>query len=138
MSLNVQVQAEPGLLRVLATGKFSLVEAKEKFIEMLDAVERNDAKKVLVDGRRVKGNPKTIERFLYGEFAARAVARFMIEGAVRHVPQFAYVLHEPVLDPNRFGETVAVNRGMWVKVFDNLEDALKWLGLDVTSERRVS
>jgi hypothetical protein len=34
-----------------------------------------------------------------------------------------------VLDPDRFGETVAVNRGMPVRVFDNLEEALKWLAV---------
>ena len=29
----------------------------------------------------------------------------------------------------RFGETVAVNRGMYVKTFDNPDDALGWLGI---------
>jgi hypothetical protein len=33
-----------------------------------------------------------------------------------------------VLDPKRFGETVAVNRSMWLKSFDNPDDALGWLG----------
>jgi hypothetical protein len=32
-----------------------------------------------------------------------------------------------MLDPEKFGETVAVNRGMLAKVFDNLEAALAWL-----------
>jgi hypothetical protein len=34
-----------------------------------------------------------------------------------------------VLDPKRLGETVAVNRGMNIKVFDNPEDARRWLGI---------
>ena len=41
--------------------------------------------------------------------------------------RFAYVLKEPVLDPKKFGETVAVNRGMLIRVFDNPEEALQWL-----------
>jgi hypothetical protein len=113
---------------VVATGDFSLVDAEITFLEMLDAVALHQARKVLLDGRELKGSPEAIERFYYGEFAANAVARYVAEGTVRRAPQFAYVLHKPVLDPNRLGETVAVNRGMWIKVFDNIEDALGWLG----------
>ncbi len=46
---------------------------------------------------------------------------------------FAHVLKEPVLDPQRFGETVALNRGMNVRTFDNLEDALAWLRTTLTN-----
>ena len=43
------------------------------------------------------------------------------------MPRFSYVMHEPLRDPGRLGETVAVNRGMDVKVFETLEDAIEWL-----------
>jgi hypothetical protein len=109
-------------------GEFSLKEAKRSFLEMLDAVARYKVKKVLFDGRSITGNPETMERFYYGEFAAKAVIEYSDRGVAR-TTQFAYVLEYPVLDPGRFGETVAVNRGMHVKVFDNLEDALEWLGI---------
>jgi hypothetical protein len=69
-----------------------------------------------------------MERFYYGEFAAQTVRDFAPRG-VSPSTQFAYVLKEPVLDPGRFGETVAVNRGMLVKVCDRPEDALRWLGI---------
>ena len=136
MGLSIRLRPEPGVLGVLATGDFSLVEAQQHFLEIMEAVDQNRVPKVLVDGRYVTGNPETIERFLYGEFAASAVARYLTEDAARRAPQFAYVLHEPVLDPLRFGETVAVNRGMWLRVFDNLEDAQSWLGLNVTTDAR--
>jgi hypothetical protein len=32
-------------------------------------------------------------------------------------------------DPGRFGETVAVNRGMLTKTFESIDDALEWLGI---------
>jgi len=108
-------------------GKFTLKEAKRSFLEMLDAVARYQVKKVLFDGRRITGNPESMERFYYGEFAAQAVIEYSERGVPR-TTQFAYVLEYPVLDPGRFGETVAVNRGMRVKAFDNLDDALGWLG----------
>ncbi|MDZ7598144.1 MAG: hypothetical protein U5J82_07610 [Desulfobacterales bacterium] len=125
--MMLEIRAEAGLLRATATGEFSMEEAKRTFLEVLDAVAHHRAEKILLDGRELKGEPKTIERFLYGSFAAHAVATHLKRGAPR-APQFAYVLQEPVFDPQRFGETVAVNRGMWVKSFDNLGDALEWLG----------
>lgn len=128
MSIRLEIHPESGFLRVNAMGKFSLQEAKRTFVEMLEAVALHKAEKVLLDGRKLMGNPRTMERFFYGEFAAQTVASFENRG-VSHATQFAYVLKEPVLDPRRFGENVAVNRGMYVKAFDNLEDALGWLAI---------
>jgi hypothetical protein len=127
MSMTLRISAGSGLLRVVATGEFSLAEAERTFLEMLDAVAKHKKEKILFDGRQLTGDPNIIQRFLYGEFAASTVARYVIERRIPRAPQFAYVLQEPVLDPRRFGETVAVTRGMWVKAFDNLEDALEWL-----------
>lgn len=123
----LRISAESGLLRVIAIGEFSSEEAERTFLEILDAVARHKTEKILFDGRELKGEPDTIERFLYGKFAAQSVVRDIRERGLRFAPQFAYVLQEPVLDPQRFGETVAANRGMWVKAFDNIEDALGWL-----------
>jgi hypothetical protein len=129
MSMKLKVCPESGFLRVDAVGKFSLGEAKRTFLEMLEAVAQHKVRKVLFDGRGLAGEPKTIERFFYGEFVARAIAEFADRGMVSGATQFGYVLDEPVLDTRRFGETVAVNRGMFVKTFDNLQDALGWLGV---------
>ena len=115
--MNILVRAEPELLRAVAKGEFVLEDAQRTFVEVLDAMARHEARKVLFDGRELKGNPETIERFFYGEFVANAVSRYLVEGKVKRDPQFAYVLHAPVLDSERLGETVAKNRGMWVKSF---------------------
>jgi hypothetical protein len=128
MSIILKISPESGFLHVGATGNFSLVEAKRTFTEMLEAVAQNKIGKVLFDGRGLAGNPRIMERFYYGEFAAQAVGKFAARG-VFPTTQFAYVLEVPILDPGRFGETVAVNRGMYVKTFDNPDDALGWLGI---------
>ena len=126
MSMQLETRPEPGFLKVAATGTFSLDEAKRTFVEMLEAVALHETAKVLFDGRQLLGEPKVLERFHYGEFAAQTVRDYSMRG-VSLATQFAYVLKEPVLDPKRFGENVAVNRGMNTKVFDNPEDALQWL-----------
>jgi len=126
MIINLEISVESGLLHVVATGEFSQIEAKRTFIEMLDAVALNKAGKVLLDGRRLAGNPKFMERFYYGKFAAQTVMEYTVRG-VSGITQFAYILEVPMLDAERFGEKVARSRGMNVKVFDNLEDAYEWL-----------
>lgn len=128
MSMILKLSAESGLLHVVATGNFSLAEAKRTFMEMLEALVQSKVAKVLFDGRELAGNPRVMERFFYGEFAAVAVLNFTAQGVTAATP-FAYVLKVPILDPGRLGETAAVNRGMRVKTFDNIGDALGWLGI---------
>jgi hypothetical protein len=126
MSMRQEMRPDGDLLMVCAAGEFSLEEAKRIFLEMMEAAARHGSKQVLLDGRTITGNPKTIERFFYGEFAAQTVAQHQTR-TPSTATRFAYVLREPVLDPQKFGETVAVNRGMDVRAFDSLEEALRWL-----------
>jgi hypothetical protein len=126
MSMMLTISDEPGFLRVNVGGNFSLPEAKRTFIEILEAVARSKVDKVLFDGRGLAGNLETMERFYYGEFTAESVVRFRAHGVSRKT-RFAYVMVEPLRDPERFGETVAVNRGMVVQTFENDQDALAWL-----------
>ena len=133
MSIRHHMRFESGLLKVEANGEFSLEEAKRVFLEMLGAVAQYQAEKVLLDGRNVKGNPREFERFLYGEFAAQETVRLAHKHKI--VPWFAYVIHEPLRDPGRYGETVAVNRGMNIKVFETMEEAFEWLGPSTATKR---
>ena len=127
MSVLQEMHFESGLLTVVARGEFSLEEAQRAFLEMLGAVAQYKAKKVLFDGRKLKGKPEIWQRFYYGEFAATETMRLFNEHRI--APRFAYVIHQPLRDPHRFGETVAVNRGMIVKAFETLEGAVEWLKL---------
>ena len=116
---------ESGLLNVDASGEFSLEDAKQAFLELLEAVAQHKAQRILFDARKVTGKPKDMERFYYGEFVAGETHKIVVKHEI--VPQFAYVLHEPLRDRTRLGETVAVNRGMNVKTFETPEDAIEWL-----------
>jgi hypothetical protein len=73
LDIIIEIRPESGLLNVGAIGEFSLQEAERTFLEMLEAVARYKVEKVLFDGRRLTGAPKTMERFYYGEFAADSV-----------------------------------------------------------------
>jgi len=128
MRIQIEIRPERDFLKVVATGKFSLKEAERTFLEILEALILHQARKTIIDGRALIGKPATIERFCYGKFAANSVKMYHARG-LHPFTKFAYVLIHPVLDPQRFGETVAVNRGMRIKAFDNPEDAFAWLDL---------
>jgi hypothetical protein len=128
MAIRQEIHFESGVLKVDASGEFSLEEATRAFLELLEAVAQYQAEKVLFDGRNLKGEPAHIERFYYGYFAATQTLNLVAKYRMSQAPQFAYVIHEPLRDPGRYGETVAVNRGMNVKTFETLQEASEWLG----------
>jgi len=130
MSIRQEMYFESGLLTVNAIGEFSLEEAKRAFKEMLEAVVEYQAEKVLFDGRKLKGKPEHIERFYYGYFAATEIISLVAKSRLSQAPRFAYVIHEPLRDPGRYGESVAVNRGMDVRTFETTEEASEWLDTD--------
>jgi hypothetical protein len=129
MDVALAVRAEEGLLYATLSGAFSLEEAQRTFLQILASLEQHKLRKVVVDGRPLTGEPSPAERYLYGEFVAKEVGEQCSRMKWNH-PQFAYLLIPPVGDPQRLGENAAVNRGMFVKTFENLNDALKWLGID--------
>jgi hypothetical protein len=128
MSMEQQTSVDSGVLYVTVSGKFSLAEGERRFVELMNAVVEHQVAKVFLDGRTVEGHPRVIERFYFGEFAAHMVISYCLRDLCRS-PSFAYVLKEPMLDPGRFGENVAVNRGLNFKAFDNVKDAMMWLGV---------
>lgn len=125
MSMKLQITAEDFFLRVCVSGIFSLANANKACVEMFKAVEQHKAMEVLVDCRHLAGSPSTMERFEHSEFGAARMIDFSA-----WITRFAYVGMPPLIDPQKFGETVAVNRGVKIKVFTNIEDALRWLELE--------
>ena len=129
MRLTVKITPHPNVLHVLAAGQFDLVDAARSFLEVTKVIDKHQSEKVIFDGRGVFGNVKAAERFYYGELVALTLRKPQPDGGYHAGPQIAYVLVEPVLDPARLGETVAVNRGANVKMFDDYEEAIQWLGV---------
>ena len=125
-AMELRTTREPAYLRAIASGEFQIRPAQRQFMDLLDSMIQNAADRVLFDGRLVTGDVTVLERYLYGSFAAQVSSRLPAR-AFAEVPKFAYVLEHPVLDPNRLGETVARNRGMSLRAFDNYEEALAWL-----------
>jgi len=129
MSLVVKITPENGFLHVLITGEFSLTESKTITARIFETLLLHSLQKVLVDFRQVTGDPELVERYLYSVFVSAELDRFYDAGGHRFT-RFAYVGAEALLDRRRFGETVALNRGVKVKVTDSMAEARCWLEID--------
>lgn len=129
MTMNLEMNAGRSSLHVRVTGDFALGEANDCVVRIFEAIAQYGVRKVLVDCRKLNGEPTTLERFVHATFAVREMERFGDKGVFRGT-RFAYVGHEPLIDKNHFGETVAVNRGLNVKVSLSLERALEWLEIE--------
>jgi hypothetical protein len=125
-AMELRTFREPTYLRAVASGEFQIRPAQRQFMDLLDSMIQNGADRVLFDGRLVTGDLTTLERYLYGSFAAQLSSRLPAR-VFPQPPKFAYVLEHPVLDANRLGETVARNRGMSLRAFDNYDEAMAWL-----------
>ena len=138
MSLVLEVKPEKGFLRVHVAGDFSILDAKDIVVRMFEAIALHNAARVLVDCSDVKGNVTIMDHFEHSTFVSQELSRSFSKG-VPQTTRFAYVLKPPLFGKDsKFAETVAVNRGVNVLTTDNMEEALKWLGVGQKSDLEKS
>jgi len=131
MTLIVSFESRQHYLRATVSGAYSLRQAQDALDEAVRAAVAAGHTRILIDASGVSGAPTQDERYILGLFVA-AEQRIL---AARNPPidvQLAVYGRQPLIDPNRFGETVAINRGGKVKVSEQLEEALAWLGVKAT------
>jgi len=114
-------------LSVTVSGHFSLSEAKIMYTDALEYLLENDLSKLFFDVFKVKGEVATMDRYYFGEFAAFESLKFIGKG----LRKIAVTVcgEEPIIDPRRFGEIVARNRGLNLKVTTDKNESLQFLGV---------
>jgi len=84
---------------------------------ILDECEKEKKYKILINALNVAGtNIPTMDRFFIGEEIAKVIG-----------PKIKIAVVWPEQDIDKFGETVAVNRGGFIRVLGNIASAEKWL-----------
>ena len=118
MSLQFHIEETPHYLAVRVTGESIVDEAWQQYDAIAEHCNRANKNKLLFDFTEAYGEISLWDRCFIGERAQIfAYHRIMVVGVAR--PE--------QLDPQRFGEMVARNRGVNVRSFPNTEDALEWL-----------
>jgi hypothetical protein len=122
---DIELTVEEDLILVTASGEYSLVKANNLFKFSIDNVLAHNKNKILVDVTSLTGSIPFFDRYQYAEF----LANYKAEHASK-IHKIAVVGKEPIVDKDRFGETVAVNRGVNGRVFTEMSQALAWLDTD--------
>jgi hypothetical protein len=123
--LSTEVILEEGFIRIKASGYYSLQNANHLFKLSIDSAVLHGKRNILIDVINIQGNIPFFDRFQFAEF----LANYKAEHALTEVDRIAVVGEEPIVHSNRFGETVAVNRGVNLRVFTDMNQALGWLNL---------
>lgn len=126
MAFTVRSELNEGYLHVFLEGDYESNLSMKAIQDVMNACVKHQSDKVLVDVRNLGGNMTAMDRF---NIAQDFTAKYFKEkkaGRISHV-RFAYLGNYPLIDPNRFGETVAVNRGLTMKASTELKGALDWL-----------
>lgn len=125
--LKYSLKVKDSYLSVTVSGHFSLTEVKIMYIDALESLLDNNFSKLFFNAYKVKGKVTTIDRYYFGEFAALESLKYMGKG-LKRIAVSVYGI-EPIIDPERFGEIVARNRGLNLKVTTDKNEALQFLGV---------
>ena len=112
-------------LSVNVSGHFNLYDAKKMFTEALEMLVKKKLFKLFFNVYKVKGRITTMDRYDLGEYAAIEAINFLLKGLQKL--SVTFYGKEPIIDPERFGELVAKNRGLNIKVTTDKNEALNFL-----------
>lgn len=98
----------------------SLSKRQAQLSGIYDAVDEHGCSRLLIDSRATRQQVPIVELFYLGTYLASKFGPLLVKMAVLVSPEAVY--------PDRFGETVARNRGLdLIRFLDNEQEALNWL-----------
>lgn len=120
-NFNVEYNAEFECVIATFNGKFTKDTIIEYRQEIMRITNEYDCKKFINDIRKADIDYSIGEIYF--------TPRKMIEGDYGRDWKRAIVVNE-INDKMRFFETTSSNQGLQLKLFDNYNDALSWLGIE--------
>ena len=114
---EISSSVNDGILEIIMTGELPASAYSDIMRDMIDIIQTNNVKKVLVDVSAVKGRLSITD----------------IYSRVRSYPPSIYKIHSAMVNNNglgdfeRFHETTANNAGQSLKWFTNINAAREWL-----------
>ncbi len=123
MSPVDEIKIEDGYIRATMKPDFGLDYFRHVLLRISDASSLHDLGKVLIDGRDVvlKADFTVLELY--------EVAQFIRDTFTRGSHRIALVAKPEHITPDKFVENVAVNRGLNLKAFSDIDAAREWLGV---------
>src|SRR5262245_8165936 len=120
--MDVLFDDEPGFLRVRLKGLWVIPKKSPLTKPILDECKARKRDLLLIDFTGVENKRLSlVERFRLG------MSALDFAGKLRRI---AAIGRPELVDRQRFGEMVARNRGINIRVFTNAEEATRWLLAD--------
>ena len=129
MEKDYTIYVKQNYIYVTISRNYSLAIYKSIFENTISECLKNNKSIILFDARNSTGNPPVFDRYDLAVY----FAKISKEHPNTFTVKVAFVGFPPLIDPGRFGETVAVNRGVNVKVMDDIEEAFRWLEINPDS-----
>ncbi len=124
--MNLTTEIKPNYLHMTFEGAVEELFPTQFPELLIEAARAHQYTRVLADLRKAEGNLTTLQRFTMGTAGAEKYHTALAKGEILKC-RFSVVANPPLMDPVKFGEVVATNRGMPVGVFTNFQEALDWL-----------
>ena len=122
MTIGFKMEKKDGYLLVTCQGPYAGEGLRDVHQQALDYAIAEGLGAILVDTTGLQGHsPTRMDRFSFGKAIAEMQRRTSTNVWI------AFVGLEPIVDPDRFGETVAVNRGGLARVFEDTDEAAAWI-----------
>jgi len=123
MSISFHIRAEGDLLWVTASGRDGGLEDVQRYgMAVLEQAMRLGTTRILCDERDLEYDLDITETFDSARLLADAIADQIPDCA-----KAALVCSPKFLSEARFWSTVAVHRGLTIRAFVNLDEAMAWL-----------
>ena len=117
--MNYKIKEENRFLRIISTGSCEdLAQLKEYVLAVHNATISSGQTKILVEETRLEYKISTLDTFDSGRFVSQLSPK---------PHKIAVVCNPDGWSDAKFWETVAVNRGVSVQVFRDLDSAEAWI-----------
>ena len=115
---GLRIIQKEAYIRFDYAGEFSEVMGKQCIDAMVEACSQVQLAKILLDCRKMTGEIQIFDSF--------EVAKYGVE-MLGSAYKTALVGREDQMLPDNFVENVAVNRGVNLKIFTDIDEAIDWL-----------
>lgn len=123
----MDLEPRAGYLYAAVSGEFSLAGARAAYSNVLQTAARYQQSRILLDCTHITGELTMEDRLQFGIYLAEEQTR--LRGQLPQDPQVAILARPPVMDPGRFTQMVANNRGVRMRASESLQELLAWLGV---------
>lgn len=134
--MNIKLEYANETLFAFVSGILDLNEANRCADQLLEEAITCAATKGLIDCRGINGSFSTADRYAHTDYLAEIVLKAIDADQLENL-NLSVIAHPPILDPHRFGETIARNRGVDIRCTESVPEALSWISLEETDLLQV-